>query len=227
MNFGPTCLEPTPIFNPYSSPFNWKEFCVRQEEYDAFFDHGLGPDCLPNTGDEVAFSSALLNEVQRAQSDAECAAGDYFFEFACTCFKESTCDVDCAALNPDFPIQNPLAACECTTPEVFQQIFDHGLTDCGRVQEPQEIIERTSEQLSFDDFEGCKITYTATRTTVDSQGNVLSGPEEFTGEEDVFDDVCCNEFAMGNEALEGACDFDLETIQEGYEFEDGQCKFVS
>ena len=29
VNFGPTCLEPTPIFNPYSSPFNWKEFCIR------------------------------------------------------------------------------------------------------------------------------------------------------------------------------------------------------
>ena len=66
VNFVPICLEPTPIFNPYSSPFNWKEFCIRQDEYDAFFTHGLGPDCLENTGDEVSFSSALLNEVQRA-----------------------------------------------------------------------------------------------------------------------------------------------------------------
>ena len=110
---------------------------------------------------------------------------------------------------------------------MFQQIFDHGLTDCGRVQEPQEIIERTSEQLSFDPFEGCMNTYTATRTTVDSQGNVLSGPEEFTGEEEVDIDMCCNEFAMGDSAFDGACFFDLETIREGYEFEDGQCKFVS
>ena len=25
----PTCLEPTPLFNPYSSPFIWSQFCVR------------------------------------------------------------------------------------------------------------------------------------------------------------------------------------------------------
>ena len=58
--------------------------------------------------------------------------------------------MDCAALNPDFPIQNPLADCECTTPEVLEEIFNHGLTDCGR---DQEVIERQSEQLNWDPFD--------------------------------------------------------------------------
>ena len=48
----PTCLAPTDVFNPYSRPFNFREFCIRQEDYDEFFEHGLGADCLPNTGDE-------------------------------------------------------------------------------------------------------------------------------------------------------------------------------
>ena len=58
----PTCLAPTDVFNPYSRPFLWREFCITQEDYDGFFDHGLGLDCIPGSGDELTFASSLLND---------------------------------------------------------------------------------------------------------------------------------------------------------------------
>ena len=40
------CRYPT-VFNPFHEPGNRYDLCIHSEEYDAIFDHDLGPDCKP------------------------------------------------------------------------------------------------------------------------------------------------------------------------------------
>ena len=81
------------MYNPYQKPFTYLEGCILQEEYDKFFDHGLGLDCQPNSGDES--NSSVTIDVERAMSQDDCPAGTNFSEDACACFVNSQCNVDC------------------------------------------------------------------------------------------------------------------------------------
>ena len=84
--YGPRCLYGS-VYNPYQKPFSYLEGCILQEEYDKFFDHGFGFDCLQNSGDEPSTSISI--DVDRAMSQGDCPAGTYFSEDACACFADN------------------------------------------------------------------------------------------------------------------------------------------
>ena len=71
------------------------EGCVLKQDFDSFFDHGLGPDCLPDTGDEETATSTTDLAIDRAFSQADCEQGFRFVEEACACFSERQCRVNC------------------------------------------------------------------------------------------------------------------------------------
>ena len=72
-------------------PFQYLEGCILLEEYNKFFDHGLGSDCLP----DAEPSSSPEIDIDRAMSQDDCPAGTYFVEEACTCFADNQCAADC------------------------------------------------------------------------------------------------------------------------------------
>ena len=50
--FDPYCDESGLVWNPLHVARDMNTLCITQEEYDAIFDHGLGPDCWQVTADD-------------------------------------------------------------------------------------------------------------------------------------------------------------------------------
>ena len=74
MAYCPICLDGK-VLNPYSRPFNYLEGCLKPDDYQTIFDHNLGPDCIPNSGDEEVATSSTIIDIERAYSQDDCDEG--------------------------------------------------------------------------------------------------------------------------------------------------------
>ena len=75
MAYCPVCLDENEIFNPYGRPFNYLEGCLKLDDYQTVFDHGYGPDCIPNSGDEEIATTSTTIDIERFYSQDDCDEG--------------------------------------------------------------------------------------------------------------------------------------------------------
>ena len=87
--------------------------CISQEEYDETYGHNLGPDCIPDSGDEP---------------DDRCPPGRFFDQDICQCASLIQCFNICA---PPFSIKDPVNGCECISQLEYDERYSHNLgPDC-------------------------------------------------------------------------------------------------
>ena len=114
---------------PVQNPFETCE-CITQASYDAFFDHDLGNDCIANSFDDPSSNENPVFD--HVEGRDQCNANEEFNPDACACYKtDPICDINCAELFPTAPVKNPLEHCECISIFSFDELFAHGLVNCG------------------------------------------------------------------------------------------------